>query len=291
MRAKFKITGTIAGLILLLTAGWSVLASEVSGGHTPASGVAPQQALAQLLEGNQRFTKGQSATPDLSAARLHELTAGQKPYAVVLTCADSRVAPEHLFNAGLGDLFVIRVAGNIADSDVIASTEYAVAHLGTRLVVVLGHDSCGAVKAAVAGAKDTPAIEGLVAQIAPAVTIARDEGLKDEALLDRAIVVNANKAREKLINQSALLKDLLVKGELKVISGKYELGTGQVKWLNLDGLSATDSAAHPAHVEAPAAVEHGAAHAGAEHGSAHAAAQTPATQPQAAVLETHAEEH
>ena len=279
MSKSFRVPRKLSWLTFATAAMVLTVAAARASEH--AAGLAPQEAFAKLCEGNLRFSKGQSTTPDLSAARLHELTAGQTPYAVVITCSDSRVPPEHIFNAGLGELFVIRVAGNVADSDVIASTEYAVEHLGTRLVVVLGHESCGAVKAAVAGAKDSPAIEGLVAQIAPSVAIARDEGLTDQLLLDRAIVVNANKAREKLINQSALLKEMVLKGELKVLAGKYELATGRAKWLNLDGLAQIESAAHLAKAEAPVP---------AEHGSADAGAKSPTTQPQAAVPTVHRDE-
>src|SRR3954451_10886779 len=120
-------------------------------GQEAASGLSADQALSRLLAGNERFVAHKERHPDESAGRRRELVSGQHPFAVILGCSDSRVAPELLFDEGLGDLFVIRVAGNIVDDDILASIEYAVEHLGTKLVVVLGHEKCGAVSAAVSG--------------------------------------------------------------------------------------------------------------------------------------------
>ncbi|HEY4484757.1 MAG TPA: carbonic anhydrase, partial [Nitrospiria bacterium] len=119
-----------------------VIASE---GH----GLNPDKALTMLMEGNARYVEGKMLHPNQAADRMGELAKGQHPFAVILGCADSRVPPEIVFDQGLGDLFVLRVAGNIADDAVIGSIEYAVEHLGTTLVFVLGHERCGAVSAAV----------------------------------------------------------------------------------------------------------------------------------------------
>jgi carbonic anhydrase len=131
-------------------------------------------ALTRLKEGNRRFIDSQATHPRGDGTRRQELVSGQRPFSIILGCADSRVAPELVFDEGLGDLFVIRVAGNIADDVVLGSIEYAVAHLGVNLVVVLGHQSCGAVNAAVEnvdvkGPATQTHIDSLIDAIRPAV--------------------------------------------------------------------------------------------------------------------------
>ena len=199
----------------------------------------PAAALQLLASGNAAYAAGRARPLDLSPERIKELNGGQKPYAVVLACADSRTPPEHLFGAGLGDLFVVRCAGNVVDETVMASVEYAVAHLGCRLVLVLGHTSCGAVKAAAADAKDTPAVAGLVARIKPSVAEARRDG--ESGLTDRAVRLNALHQREEL-RGSQLLAGLERGGEVKLAVASYNLADGQVDWLDLDGLPAPASA-------------------------------------------------
>ena len=120
------------------------------------------QALKKLLEGNERCRSGQAQHPRQDARRRKEITKGQKPFAVIVGCSDSRIPPPMIFDQGLGDLFVIRVAGNIADSVVLGSIEYAVEHLGCKLVVVLGHGKCGAVTAAAEGGKAPGHIEAVL---------------------------------------------------------------------------------------------------------------------------------
>jgi carbonic anhydrase len=216
----------------------------------------PPAALQLLASGNAAFAAGRARPLDLSAERIKELSAGQKPYAAVLACADSRTPPEHLFGAGLGDLFVVRCAGNVVDETALASVEYAVAHLGCRLVLVLGHTSCGAVKAAVADAKDTPAVAGLVARIKPAVAEARRDG--ESGLTDRAVQRNALRQREQL-RGSQLLAGLERGGEVKLVVASYDLADGQVDWLDLDGLPAPASPSAPsAAPKAPVAQRAGA---------------------------------
>jgi carbonic anhydrase len=195
----------------------------------------PAAALQLLVSGNAGFVAGRPRPVDLSPGRIGELSAGQKPYAVIIGCADSRVPPEHLFGAGLGDLFVIRIAGNVIDESALASVEYAVAHTGCRLVVMLGHTSCGAVTAAVADAKDTPAVAGLVARIRPAVNDARHGG--DTGLLARAITGNAMRQRDAL-RSSQLLAGMERDGEVALAVATYDLSDGSVDWLDLDGLAA-----------------------------------------------------
>src|SRR2546421_4904043 len=159
---------TIVAFVALLTcAGGSN--SQEAAPPTPAA------ALKLLKQGNERFTQGKLAARDIGASRRAALAKGQHPFAVVLTCADSRVAPELVFDQGLGDIFVLRVAGNIADRSVIGSIEYAVEHLHTPLIVVLGHESCGAVQAALEG-KSLPGDLGwLVQQVHVGVKLPEDK--------------------------------------------------------------------------------------------------------------------
>lgn len=215
----------------------------------------PQAAFDQLAGGNAAFAAGRSRPVDTSPARVRELSGGQKPYAVVIACADSRTPPEHLFNAGLGDLFVVRLAGNVVDESALASVEYAVAHLGCRLVVVLGHTACGAVKASIADAKDTPAVAGLVARIKPAVEEARRAG-EGADLADRAAAANAARQRAALLRDSPLLAGLAQARELRVAVARYDLADGAVDWLDRDGLAAAAGGA-PVPAARPAAPAHG----------------------------------
>src|SRR5436305_9248189 len=138
-------------------------------GQETTASLSADQSLSRLLAGNARFVAHKERHPDESSARRRELVSGQHPFAVILGCADSRVAPELLFDEGLGDLFVIRVAGNIADDAVLGSIEYAVEHLGSKLIVVLGHESCGAVSAAVASESASGHLSSLVTAIRPSV--------------------------------------------------------------------------------------------------------------------------
>lgn len=209
----------------------------------------PQAALDLLQSGNAAFAAGRSRPADLTPARVHELAAGQKPFAVIIGCADSRTPPEHLFNAGLGDLFVVRCAGNVVDDTVEASVEYAVAHLGCRLVVVLGHTSCGAVKATIADAKDTPAVAGLVGRIRPAVETSRRDG-GDADLADRAASANAGVQRTSMLRDSSYLAGLERSGALKVATARYDLSDGTVDWIDADGLQIMVAPSAPK--EAPA---------------------------------------
>jgi carbonic anhydrase len=154
---------------------------------------------------------------------------GQHPFAVILGCADSRVSPELLFDQGLGDLFVIRVAGNIADDAVLGSIEYAVEHLGTRLVVVLGHEKCGAVSAAVEGGEAAGHLKALVAAIRPSVeSTAGDPGDK----VHNCVVANALRVARQLRESQPVLKEYVEKKGLKVVAADYALDTSKVNLLD-----------------------------------------------------------
>ena len=181
----------VQGLIALAL--FLVLTSTVMGSN--AAGMDADDAMKKLMAGNQRFVSEAYNRGDIGLSRRLELSKGQHPFAIIVDCSDSRVAPEFIFDQGLGDLFVIRTAGNIVDDIAIGSVEYAVEHLGVRLVLVLGHEDCGAVKATVAGGKAEGHIDAIVQAIKPAVAIAKK---KPGSLLNNAIAQNVDMVVERL---------------------------------------------------------------------------------------------
>lgn len=181
--------------------------------------------LERLKEGNQRFVSDKLDGKLQNSERRNHLTSGQEPYAIILSCADSRVVPELVFDTGLGELFVVRVAGNIANTDSIASIEYAVAHCKSKLIVVLGHQSCGAVMAAMSGGDNGYNLNHLLAQITPAV-----EGCASDNV-DEVVKTNASHVAKNLMERSAIIKDFVDRQEVKIVSGFYNLETGKVDFL------------------------------------------------------------
>ncbi len=187
------------------------------------------EALEALMAGNERYVSGTPQHPRQSADRRAEVAGGQHPFAVVITCADSRVPPEILFDQGIGDLFIVRVAGNIADDAVIGSVEYAVDHLGVPLVVVLGHTHCGAVHATIVGSDATGRIARIVERIVPAVERAR--GLPGE-LADNAMRENIAIVVDELRRSEPILGRLVAEGRLEIIGAVYDIENGGVDILN-----------------------------------------------------------
>lgn len=185
-----------------------------------------KDALQRLKDGNARFANAQRDTAVPDAAEIQKHTGGQAPYAILLSCADSRVAPELAFDAGIGELFVLRVAGNVANTSTIASIEYAVAHLGTKLIVVMGHQSCGAVGAAVAGGDNGPNLNKLVSYIQPAV----DKLGKDADVAD-IIKENANVSASTLTAQSDIISNAVASDGVKIVSAYYNLDSGKVDFV------------------------------------------------------------
>lgn len=185
-----------------------------------------QESLDRLIEGNSRFVKDQLDGKLQDNSRRESLVGGQSPYAIILGCADSRVIPELAFDTGLGEIFVVRVAGNVANSSSIASIEYAVAHLDVKLIVVLSHQSCGAVTAAVGGGDNGYNLNHLLAHIAPAIASA-----KKDATINDISKKNAEHSVVELKNRSSILKDAIEKGNLKVIPAYYNLDTGKVDFI------------------------------------------------------------
>jgi len=185
-----------------------------------------QESLDRLKEGNSRFVADKLDGKLQDSSRRDALVGGQSPHAIVLSCADSRVVPEIAFDSGLGELFVVRVAGNVANMSSIASMEYAVAHLGSKLIVVLGHQSCGAVTAAVAGGDNGHNLNHLLAHVAPAIS-ACDEG----AEIDTVVKKNAELTALELMGRSSIIGKAVTSGAVKVVAGYYNLDSGRVDFL------------------------------------------------------------
>ncbi len=191
--------------------------------------ISPREALERLLEGNRRFAAGEPSLADISEARRVELAAGQEPFAAIVSCADSRVPPEIIFHQGLGDLFICRVAGNIVDDGIAGSIEYGVGVLGVSLVMVLGHEACGAVKETVnavrSGAMISPNIDALVAAIRPAVE--RVSGQPGDPL-ENAIRENVRLGVQRLTLEPDIAP-FIARGQIAVVGGEYNLRTGRVE--------------------------------------------------------------
>lgn len=194
----------------------------------PANVVSPEEALKRLMAGNERYARGLTRRHDFAHER-EALAKGQNPYAAVLGCADSRIAPEYAFDSARGDLFVCRVAGNFANDDVVASLEYCVAILGVPLIMVLGHGACGAVSATIDSLKTGETLPGhlpsLVENIAPAVKAARGEPGDP---LANAIRENVILTVGRLKTATPILSAAVSEGKLRVVGGVYDLADGRV---------------------------------------------------------------
>ena len=213
------------------------LSVGVAAASSGAPSISYQESLAKLKDGNLRFILGKHLHTGDSMEVVKTLAAGQKPYAIILTCSDSRVPPELLFDTGLGELFVVRVAGNVTDPIILGSIEYAAEHLGTPLVVVLGHEKCGAVKATVElQGKGKGNIGTIVKAIRPALKQTKAAGKvseKDDAQFVEA-VADANIALVKatLTGKSKVLKHLVDTDKVKIVAAKYHIDRGEVTMMN-----------------------------------------------------------
>ena len=225
-RTFLNLTGTGGmALVAAVTGGafWSIPSDQaIAASLEPLS---PDAALKRLMDGNQRFVQQKSQHPDQSPTRMKEVARAQHPFATVLSCADSRVAPEILFDEGIGDLFDVRVAGNIVIPEVLGSIEYAAAILGTPLLMVLGHERCGAVTAAVQGEPLPGHMGSFVKAIEPAIS--RTKGKSGDSV-DNAVIANVQYQIEQLKQSSDILSGRSQDGTLKIVGGRYDLDTGTV---------------------------------------------------------------
>ncbi|MHC0062975.1 carbonic anhydrase [Nostoc sp. UIC 10890] len=211
----------------VMTAGLSsnLLAAETKVPVAPAKDdITPDKALQELLDGNERFVQAKRRNPHQSQSRLVEVAKSQKPFASILGCADSRVPSEIVFDQGLGDIFVCRIAGNIATTQQIGSLEFGSLVLGTKVIMVMGHERCGAVDAAIKGAQVPGQIGSLLEAIKPSVEKSKDES-GDK--LENACKANILAQVEKL-KSSSVLSELIKAEKLKVVGGYYDLDTGRI---------------------------------------------------------------
>jgi carbonic anhydrase len=217
--------GIAAGLALAPPA----FAKDTKPPPKPQNAISPAEALERLMKGNGRYVDGVSRRHDFTHER-EALVGGQNPYASILSCADSRIAPEYAFDSGRGDLFVCRVAGNFANDDSVASLEYGAAVLNSPLILVLGHDSCGAVDATIKSLRDNTTLPGhmpsLVNALAPAVKAVADQpGDKLANATRRNVLDNVAKLKA----ATPILSAAATEGKIKIVGGIYRLDTGKVE--------------------------------------------------------------
>ncbi len=211
-------------------------ATPTKAAHHAAAHAAPsaEQIWANLMAGNKRFVAGKTMARQLPALR-DKLAKGQQPRVAVLACSDSRVAPETIFDQSLGDLFVVRSAGNIADAIGVGSLEYAVEHLGSTVIVVIGHTKCGAVTAACSGEKmPSSNLQRIVDKISPAAAKA-SQSAKPDDVVEAAIKENVHQSAKDVLASSEILQHFLADGKLKVIEAEYNITTGEVIRLDASG--------------------------------------------------------
>jgi carbonic anhydrase len=185
-----------------------------------------EEAMQKLIEGNKRFIASETIHPNQTADRRAEVSNGQKPFAIIVGCSDSRIPPEIIFDQGLGDIFVIRVAGNIVDDAALGSIEYAVDHLGVELILVLGHGKCGAVSATVQGGGAHGHIACIVNAIAPAVEKARNQS---GDLIDNAIKANVELVVNQISYSKPILSELVENKKIKIAGAYYNIESGAVE--------------------------------------------------------------
>ena len=228
MKALVKVLG-----LGLVAAGIGIVVGQQL---APKPKPVPTEPLGKLQYGNELFAKGTLRPPKVDEMTRYKLEAeGQHPFAVLVSCADSRVPPELIFNQGLGDLFVVRVAGNIVNEENLASIEYAVGHLKTPLIVVLGHTHCGAVKAAVEGQSLEGHLPHLVRHIEPVIRQLRHTHphLKGDALIERVTQENVRHAIRVILERSEIVRKQYEAGKVQFAGGVYHLREGKVEWLKL----------------------------------------------------------
>jgi carbonic anhydrase len=193
-----------------------------------AAGPSPQEAMKKLIEGNERFVKNHAEHPNQAPATRKELIKGQAPFAVIVSCSDSRVPPEIIFDQGLGDLFVVRCAGNVVGLLELDSVEFGANQLHAPLIVVMGHQNCGAVDATLQGKAKENDIENIAPFIEKAVEVAKKE---QGDTLQNAIIANARLCAESL-SKNPILKKLIDQGSLKIVPAYYSQTSGKVSYIN-----------------------------------------------------------
>lgn len=219
----------IFSFLVITTISLSLFAND----HAPA-GVDADTSLRWLQNGNNRFTGAKLRSDGQSQGDVHRLSTGQKPHAIVLSCSDSRVPPEVVFDQKLGEIFVVRTAGEALGDNAIGSIEYAVEHLGSKLLVVMGHTSCGAVKAAHStlngSSLGTPALDNLVKDIQPRISQFKDK--KPSKNFETESWANTEGVAKDLVTRSELIRKKVESGDLRIVSSLYDLESGHVAFKN-----------------------------------------------------------
>ncbi|WP_137806483.1 carbonic anhydrase [Pseudomonas sp. G(2018)] len=231
-RHFLRVAGLGAGTLLLagvLPDRIIQAAEKTAAPPKPKNVINPDEALERLMKGNERYVSGDSETHDFKDER-EALVSGQNPFVAVLSCSDSRIAPEYAFDTARGDLFAIRVAGNFVTDEGLASLEYGVAVLGAPLILVLGHESCGAIEAGIKAVKDHTVFPGQIPKLTDALKPSIETVLNQPGdLVENATVQNVKNSVERLKKAAPLLNDALGKGTLKIVGGIYRLATGKVE--------------------------------------------------------------
>ena len=199
--------------------------------NTNIENLSAKDAIQKLKDGNKRFVKVKSQHPDESKERRNEMLKGQHPFVVILSCSDSRVPPELIFDQGLGDIFEIRNAGNVLNEHVIGSIEYAVMHCGVKLIVIMGHQDCGAIAATLSGVSETKYIKALEDAIKPAIDHCKEQGL--EVNSDNVVKAHVMQDIEELMTQDTELVKYMKEHDVKIVPAYYHLDSGKVDFMKL----------------------------------------------------------
>ena len=235
VRVPARLLSSAVWITVTFTTAGALGPADVTGHHAGSDPtMSPATALTHLRDGNHRFVSGKPTHQHTAVSWRATLTQGQHPFAAILGCSDSRVPPELVFDQGFGDLFVVRVAGNVAETDERGSLEYAVDHLGVPLVVVIGHEKCGAVTSALASeqdrGKETRDIQGLLAPIQPALQNL-PAGLSQSERVHQGVEANVRLSVRR-IGEMPDFRDRIARGKLRVVGGVYGLDSGAVRWLD-----------------------------------------------------------
>lgn len=194
-----------------------------------AQNLSAKEAIQKLKDGNKRFVENQAQHPDESIQRKKDMLKGQHPFVVILSCSDSRVPPELIFDQGLGDIFEIRNAGNVLNKHVIGSIEYAIMHCGVKLVVIMGHQDCGAINATLSGVSETQYIQALEDSIKPAVENCKKQGLEINS--ENVVKAHVTQDIEELLSQDVDLVKYMKKNNVKIVPAYYHIDSGKVDFL------------------------------------------------------------
>jgi len=205
-----------------------LLNNNISFAHN-IDNLSADEALKKLIKGNERFVEAHQKHPDESKKRRKDLLKGQHPFVVILTCSDSRVPPELIFDQGLGDIFEIRNAGNVLNKHVIGSIEYAVMHCGVKLIVIMGHQDCGAINATLSGKSETKYIQALEDSILPAIEDCKKKGVEINS--DNVVKAHVMQDIKELMEEDSELVEYMNKNKVKIVPAYYHLDTGKVDFL------------------------------------------------------------